>query len=80
MSVSLLSEEMQVCRNISPQKISERLSVIVDALHFHSFLEPASSQLPLSMLQGPPGRAGLPGADGVPGPPGTSVMLPVSHL
>lgn len=63
----------------------ETLMVIADALckrsvfHFHSFLEPASSPLPLSILQGPPGRAGLPGADGVPGPPGTSVMLPVSH-
>lgn len=31
-----------------------------------------------SVLQGPPGRAGLPGADGLPGPPGTMLMLPVS--
>lgn len=30
--------------------------------------------------QGPLGRAGLPGADGLPGPPGTVLMLPVSHL
>uniref|UniRef100_A0AAQ5XWC5 Collagen, type XI, alpha 2 n=1 Tax=Amphiprion ocellaris TaxID=80972 RepID=A0AAQ5XWC5_AMPOC len=36
----------------------------------------SNSHLPLSILQGPPGKAGLPGADGVPGPPGTSVMLP----
>lgn len=34
----------------------------------------------LSLLQGPPGRAGLPGSDGAPGPPGTSLMLPVSCL
>lgn len=39
----------------------------------------ADPHLPLSILQGTPGRPGLPGADGVPGPPGTSVMLPVSH-
>uniref|UniRef100_A0A8C9X8I4 Collagen, type XI, alpha 1a n=1 Tax=Sander lucioperca TaxID=283035 RepID=A0A8C9X8I4_SANLU len=28
------------------------------------------------VLQGPPGRAGLPGADGLAGPPGTMLMLP----
>lgn len=48
-------------------------------IHCLSLLTPASLPLLLSILQGPPGRAGLPGADGVPGPPGTSVMLPVSH-
>jgi len=31
-----------------------------------------------SVLQGPPGRSGLPGADGLAGPPGTMLMLPVS--
>lgn len=30
--------------------------------------------------QGPLGRPGLPGADGLPGPPGTVLMLPVSHF
>uniref|UniRef100_A0A8C4FC74 Collagen, type XI, alpha 2 n=1 Tax=Dicentrarchus labrax TaxID=13489 RepID=A0A8C4FC74_DICLA len=54
-------------------------AVSQSVFYFHTILEPASSPLLLSIMQGPPGKAGLPGADGVPGPPGTSVMLPVSH-
>lgn len=37
-----------------------------------------NSQMSPHVLQGPPGRAGLPGADGLAGPPGTMLMLPVS--
>uniref|UniRef100_A0A8C7XFN3 Collagen, type XI, alpha 2 n=1 Tax=Oryzias sinensis TaxID=183150 RepID=A0A8C7XFN3_9TELE len=64
------------CDSPLPKTQAQDPNTYVSTIHCLSLLTPASLPLLLSILQGPPGRAGLPGADGVPGPPGTSVMLP----